>query len=210
MAGKDSTPREQDQADQFFDELHAATFRQVVAYCRRRAATVEDADDAVAEVYVVAWRRLREVRRADVPIAWLYGVARRVLANQHRARSRRLRLIERLTFEWRQKRSVNPADLVASHEGTDTILLALAQLSPIDQDLIRLASLEGLTNAEIGIVLDLRPDRVRDRHYSARKRLEAQLLLLQTSDNPDEVDTSGAETKQGDETGESGGACAQP
>lgn len=208
MGGKDGTPREQDQeADQFFDELHAATFRQVVAYCRRRAATPEDADDAVAEVYVVAWRNLHKVRSADVPIAWLYGVARRVLANQRRARSRSLRLIERLSLERWQKRSVSPADLVASYEGSDAILLALAQLSPMDQELIRLSSLESLSNAEIAIVLDLRPDRVRDRHYSARKRLKQRLSVLQTSDIPDEVDTSRAGTKQGDETGESGGAC---
>ncbi|MDX2343691.1 MAG: sigma-70 family RNA polymerase sigma factor, partial [Acidimicrobiia bacterium] len=162
----------------------------MVAYCRRRAANVEDADDAVAEVYVVAWRRLREVRQADVPIAWLYGVARRVLANQHRSRSRRLRLIERLTLDWRRKRSVNPADLVASYEGADTILHALAQLPPIDQELIRLSAFEGLANTEIGIVLDLRPDRVPDRRYSARKRLERQLNLIETDDVAGEADTS--------------------
>lgn len=211
MTGKDSSQRELGrEAHRFFDDLHAQTFRQVVAYCRRRATTLEDADDAVAEVYVVAWRRLSEVRRTDVPIAWLYGVARRVLANQRRAHSRSLRLIERLTFEGRRKRNVNPVDLVVSREGTDAILLALAQLAPIDQELIRLSALEGLTNAEIGLVLDLRPGRVRDRHYSARKRLETQLSSLKTGDIPDEVDTSTSDTNQGDEPGESGGACARP
>ncbi len=210
MAAKDNTAREASlQADRFFDELHAATFRQVVAYCRRRAATPEDADDAVAEVYVVAWRKLHQVRSADVHIAWLYGVARRVLANQHRARSRRRRLVDRLTTDWRQKRSDNPAELVTSSEGSDAILLALAQLSPIDQELIRLAAFEGLSNSEIGIVLDIRPDRVRDRRYSARKRLEQQLSRLGTDDNPGEADTSISDTSRGDEPGESGGACAQ-
>ena len=161
-------------------------------------------------MYVVAWRKLNEVRTVDTPIAWLYGVARRVLANQRRGRSRRLRLIERLTFETRRKRSINPADLATSREGVDTILVALDTLSPTDQELIRLSTFEELSNPEIGIVLDLRPERVRDRLYSARKRLEVQLNSLQESDIDAEEDTSRSDINQGDDREQSGGACAQP
>ncbi|MFG2049725.1 RNA polymerase sigma factor [Micromonospora sp. NPDC048935] len=55
-----------------------------------------DAADVVAETFLVAWRR-----RQDMPVGgearlWLYGVARRVLANQHRGGVRRQRLGERL------------------------------------------------------------------------------------------------------------------
>ena len=38
-----------------FEALYAATARDVLAYVRRRRSG--DADDLVAEVYAVAWRR---------------------------------------------------------------------------------------------------------------------------------------------------------
>src|SRR5947209_1710216 len=58
----------------------------VYAYARRRG-TAEDAQEVVAETFLVAWRRLDHVP-AD-PLPWLLNVARKVLANRRRS-SRRL------------------------------------------------------------------------------------------------------------------------
>lgn len=44
--------------------------------------TPKDAADAVAETFLVAWRRLPEVPSGEEARPWLYGVARRTLANQ--------------------------------------------------------------------------------------------------------------------------------
>ncbi len=52
------------------------------------------ADDVVAEVFVVCWRRFEDVP-AD-PLPWLLGVARRVLSTQRRGERRRGALRERL------------------------------------------------------------------------------------------------------------------
>ena len=46
----------------------------------------------VAETLMVAWRRRDAVPAGAEAIPWLYGVAWRLLANQRRGRSRRLRL----------------------------------------------------------------------------------------------------------------------
>ena len=54
----------------------------------------EAVGDVVAEVFAVAWRRLDEVD-PDNPRAWLYAVAHRLVANEHRSRLRRRRLEER-------------------------------------------------------------------------------------------------------------------
>ncbi|MBG0567354.1 sigma factor [Actinoplanes aureus] len=61
---------------------HAAA---VLAYARRRVDEAQ-ADEVVAETFVVAWRRLAEVPVAARP--WLFGVARRVSANQRRSERR--------------------------------------------------------------------------------------------------------------------------
>ncbi len=50
----------------------------------------------VAETFLVAWRRSADLPRDDEVRLWLYGVARRVLANHHRSGIRRERLGERL------------------------------------------------------------------------------------------------------------------
>ncbi len=53
---------------------HAGAVR---AYARRRTDSAS-ADDAVSEVFAIAWRRLDDL--PDEPLAWLLGCARRVLA----------------------------------------------------------------------------------------------------------------------------------
>jgi RNA polymerase sigma-70 factor (ECF subfamily) len=69
-----------------FEELYRATYPRVLAYTRSMASR-EDADDAVAETYAIAWRRQRDIPRG-AELGWLIGVARRVLANARRSRRR--------------------------------------------------------------------------------------------------------------------------
>jgi RNA polymerase sigma-70 factor (ECF subfamily) len=76
-----------------FELLYAKHAPAVKAYVLRRAAA-STADDVVAEVFVVCWRRFEEVP-VD-PLPWLLGVARRVLSTQRRGERRRGALHERL------------------------------------------------------------------------------------------------------------------
>jgi len=82
--------RNPQQFEHTFREHHDA----VLAYALRRTGD-DDARDAVAETFLVAWRRFGEAP-GDGQLAWLYGVARRVLANQRRAAGRRTALVDRL------------------------------------------------------------------------------------------------------------------
>src|SRR5689334_4759444 len=88
----------EDQADRF-RRLFAETERDLLAYALRRVDRAEDAADVVAETFLVAWRRLDRVPTGDGARLWLYGVARRQLANQRRGQLRRSRLAERLRAE---------------------------------------------------------------------------------------------------------------
>jgi RNA polymerase sigma-70 factor (ECF subfamily) len=44
-----------------FDELFASYSADIVAYCGWRAASTSDAQDAVADVFLTAWRRLDDL-----------------------------------------------------------------------------------------------------------------------------------------------------
>ena len=78
-------------------ERHASL---VLAYARRRIGA-DEAEDVLAETFLVAWRR-----RDDVPddaLPWLYAVAGNVLRNRTRAQRRRAALSARLATESARK-----------------------------------------------------------------------------------------------------------
>lgn len=83
----------------------------------------------------MAWRRIEEVPKGEGARAWLYGVARKVLANHHRGNRRRQGLDERLAMEIAGLINNNPAA-----EGPDrgVIAAALAALNPNDRELLTL------------------------------------------------------------------------
>jgi RNA polymerase sigma factor (sigma-70 family) len=148
------------------EELFAAHGRAVWAYARRRA-TAADADDAVSETFLVAWRRLDDVPAE--PRAWLLGVARRCLANLSRSETRQSAVRLRLAAQ--------PAP-APSAEGSGAVLSALATLSATDREVLTLLAWDELTPAEVAVVLGCSRAAVYLRLHRARRRLST--LLEQT------------------------------
>jgi len=183
------------EALRLFDEVYENTHPDVSAYCRRRAASVEDANDAVAEVYVVAWRRIDELVAVARPVAWLIAVSRGVLSNQRRSQARQRRLIDRLISR-RPRLSLDPAAVF--NTAIEEAYAVLAALPALDQELIVLATLEGLTYDEISRVLKQRPAVVRTQLYRARKRFKRRLDAKRSREQHQQPDT------QHDERGSEG------
>ncbi len=156
-----------------FELLYATTYRKVLAYARRRTPNLMDADDLVASTFLVAWRRLEEVIAADIPLAWLYGVAYRTLSNQRRTAARAARLSERVRPELPASQPDLAPSVAETSETLDQVLNALATLTQRDQEILRLVAFEELTNPEIASVLGIRSALVRSRLFRARQRLQA-------------------------------------
>lgn len=150
-----------------FRRVYADNFAPLLAYALRRVEQPEDAADVVAETFLVAWRRGPELPPDDEIRLWLYGVARRVLANHHRGGVRRQRLGDRL----RQRltvAAVDPGDEVPERLA---VRAALARLGELDREVLMLTFWEGLAPREAAAVLDLSPATVRARLSRARNRL---------------------------------------
>ncbi|MDX2641994.1 sigma-70 family RNA polymerase sigma factor [Streptomyces sp. PA03-1a] len=151
--------------EQRFTSVYRATYPAVEAYVRRRIHP-DQARDVVAEVFLVAWRRFDEAPAFDV-LPWLYGVARRTLANAHRADQRRAGLLEVL--------AVQPREDVGDHADVVADRLQLAQafdgLSESDQEVLRLALWEELTPKDAARVLGCSSATFQVRLHRARKRL---------------------------------------
>src|SRR3990172_2476946 len=112
-----------------FRAVYDAAYPRLMAYALRRARTRDDAHDVVADTMLIAWRRLDDIPTDERRIAWMYGVARRVLANHYRATDRRDRLTDRLEHQ-------APAD----YPGFDAVPEALDRLRADDREILTLAA----------------------------------------------------------------------
>ena len=150
-----------------FDELFTAYRAKILAYCRTRSHSSVDAEDALAEVFLVAWRRLEDIPEGDAARAWLYATARRVTANRLRSARRSASLLERL-FVWRK--DMESYDFTETDAASELVHEALRRLKPIDREVLLLAEWEGLSSAEIATVTGCSSNSARGRLHRARRR----------------------------------------
>jgi len=146
---------------QRLSDLFAAHSAELLAYARRRGASPADAEDVVAETFVVAWRRLDDLPGAAAR-GWLFGIARRALANQRRGATRRDR-----------HRASLPDEVRATEApvGLDGDLRAvLDTLRPADRELLQLAAWEDLGPAELAATLGISANAAAIRLHRARRR----------------------------------------
>jgi RNA polymerase sigma-70 factor (ECF subfamily) len=162
-----------------FDALVSTNQRQVLAYARRRAPTLADAEDVAAETFIIAWRKFDAV--PEEPLPWLYGVARRVLANHRRGLSRRERLAALLRVD------DVPTPLRAGDSEDGPAFVALASMSPADQEVLRLVAWEELGNGDIAHVLGISSNAVAIRLHRARARFARALELVVASTGTDDL-----------------------
>ena len=165
-----------------FGEVYNRFFRHVYGYCRRRSSP-DRVDDAVADVFLVVWRRIGDVPESDEVLPWLYGIAYKVLSTQWRGRSRVRRLEERLAGV-----GITPVksveDYVITAEESAQVFKAMGRLKPTDREILRLAVWEELPHAQIGAVLGISVGAVKQRAYEARKKLTREYSRLENRRKP--------------------------
>jgi RNA polymerase sigma-70 factor, ECF subfamily len=146
-----------------FEQLYQQHAGGVLAYARRRT-TQETADDVVAEVFLIAWRRIDEV--PVEPLPWLLGVARRVLANQRRGEHRGAALRDRIRRE-----ELSGTRSPVGEEVPSAAVRALWSLGPSDQELLMLIAWDGLTRPQAAEALGISVGTLAVRLHRARRRL---------------------------------------
>jgi RNA polymerase sigma-70 factor (ECF subfamily) len=162
----------QEAEERRFRALFESEARGVLGYALRRVDDREDAADVVAETFSVAWRRIVEVPPDPEARLWLYGVARRILANQRRGSVRRERLADRMREQLRVTAQVSGAP---DDDRALAVGQALAVLPEQDREVLLLANWEGLAPAQIAVVIGVPAATARTRLHRARGRLRAEL-----------------------------------
>lgn len=164
--------------DVVFLDLYGRFHRQIYAYCRRRLPA-DAVDDAVAETFLLAWRKKDQIPPGDQAVLWLYGVAYRVLTHQWRSNFRRRRLAEKVAAFGGIAMSL-PDEIVIAGQEQRQLLSALGALRPNDQEILRLAVWEELSQADIAVALRISVGAVRQRFYEAKKKLAEEYNRLET------------------------------
>lgn len=147
----------------------------VRAYALRRA-DAGLADDVVAEVFLVCWRRFDDVP-VD-PLPWLLGVARNVIGTMRRGELRRHALRGRLA-------DLGAGETAPTIESPDAVLAAaLARLNEEDREMLLLVGWEELSSRQLAAALALHPSTARVRLMRARRRLRSELARADEATEP--------------------------
>lgn len=164
------------------DAVYQSHFTAIRAYCMRRLPT-DEANDAVAEVFLAAWRRIEELPTGVGELPYLYGIARNKVATSRRSTGRRTRLARKANA-LAPDSPAGPEAIVMARAETDAVDAALAQLRPDDREIIRLRAWEELTGPQIAEVLGISTAAAHKRLSRALDRLAAQLQRTEKRNRP--------------------------
>lgn len=159
--------------DARFNQLFIRHRDAVWAYCYRRLRP-DEVPDAVAEVFLVMWRKLNGVPGGDQTLPWLYGVARNVTRNFHRSTMRRMRLHRRLE-SLRDVDQTTPEVHVVGLAGDRKLMEAVSSLGPLETELLRLRTWEELSLKEIAQATGMSERAVESRLARIRHKLSVKL-----------------------------------
>jgi RNA polymerase sigma factor (sigma-70 family) len=143
-----------------FERLYGEFAPDVQAYVLRRVGP-ESVGDVVADVFLVAWRRLDDLPSSPRP--WLLGVARKTVANHLRSARRRTALVDRLR--------VTASGSAVDAARAEPVWAALASLGERDREALMLVAWDGLSREEAAAVLGCSSGTFRVRFHRARAKL---------------------------------------
>lgn len=161
-------------------------FEPVARYCLRRLPE-HQAQDAVSEVFLTAWRRLGDMPSGDESLPWLYGVAKNVVRNIDRSSRRSLRLTAKVKAQPNYPEPSPEVQLVRN-EKDEALVAALQTLNPPDQEVLRLRAYEGLSMKQIAVAVGCSEE-------AAKKRVSRALGRLRKAAAIDKPVPSGAKPR---------------
>lgn len=150
-----------------FEELWESYARQISAYASRHVGP-EAAQEIVAETFLVAWRRLKDV--PDDALPWLIVVARNTISVARRSERRAHALESALA-----RLSASAAAVAAGPEVVvverEAMLRGIAALTEVEREALLLTSWDGLAAAQAAMVAGCSTTAFHVRLHRARRRL---------------------------------------
>jgi RNA polymerase sigma factor (sigma-70 family) len=157
---------------EFFSQQYTAYLPRVLNYVRLRVNDEALAQDLTAQAFERALSRLHTLRDEGAFGAWLFRIARNVVAGHYRRHKREFSL-ESVVDQPATAPSVE-SEIVQSEE-LHALREVLSTLSDREQEIIRLRFIAGLTNRAIGKAMGLREGNVAVILYRALRKVRTRL-----------------------------------
>jgi RNA polymerase sigma-70 factor (ECF subfamily) len=137
-----------------FGVLYERYVEKIYKYIYYRTGNHQDAEDLAAAVFFRAMGHIADYTDRGVPFqAWLYRIAHNLVANWHRDRGRR-KIIPLEEFVSSGLHFDAPDSAAEDKEERAQLLKAIERLPDERQQLLYLKFVSGLSNAEVGEILD--------------------------------------------------------
>jgi RNA polymerase sigma factor (sigma-70 family) len=158
-----------------FAAFYQAHFDTVLGFVSRRVTDAHLAADLTADVFLAALQAASAYRGDGPPAAWLLGIARRVVASEHRRAATDHAAQQRISG----RRLLEATDVEALEERIDAERKARAmyhlvqQLPAGQRAVVELVAVDGLSLHDAAAVLGIRPTTARVRWLRARRALRS-------------------------------------
>ena len=176
-----------------FEAFYREHVEDLQRFVARRVGDRERAADLTAEIFLAAIGSAHRYRqRSGTPKAWLYGIARTLVANDHRRRDRERAREER----FRGSALLDEEDAARMDARIDAaaqsrrLYPAMDLLSEGERAVMELVAIDDLKVAEAAAAAGVRPVTARVRLHRARRKLRAELEAASTESTANEVDES--------------------
>jgi len=159
-----------------FGLLYERYVNKIYNYIYYRTGNVNEAEDLTSKVFQRAYRHITSYNPRGVPFsAWLYRIAHNLVANWYRDRSRK----KEVTLEDYLPSSFHydfPESALEQSQESEKMMKAIRRLPPERQQLIILKYVEGMSNADIGIIMRKSEGAIKSLYHrtleSLRKEIE--------------------------------------
>jgi RNA polymerase sigma-70 factor (ECF subfamily) len=176
-----------------FEVFYREHVEEMQRFVASRIGDRERAADLTAEIFLAAIDSAHRYRpRSGTPKAWLYGIARVLVANDRRRRGRERAREER----FRGSALLDEEDAARMDARIDAaaqsrrLYAAMDLLSEDERAVMELVAIDELTVAEAAAAAGVRPVTARVRLHRARRKLRAELEVASTESTANEVDQS--------------------
>jgi RNA polymerase sigma-70 factor (ECF subfamily) len=171
VLGATTLPRPQKQQDRL-RELVASHFNFVWRNLRRVGNSPADSDEIVQEAFLVASRKLDEMR-AGCERAFLLAIAMNIASTRRRSYSREVLRIDRSTESLSPEPLLDPEQAIEQRQARRELDAVLSEMNLELRTVFVLYELEELSTREIAELLDLKEGTVASRLRRAREEFRA-------------------------------------
>ena len=164
-----------------FGQLYEQYVDRIYSYVYYRMGDSAEAEDLTAKIFMRAMKHIPTYTDQGVPFsAWLYRIARNLVANWHRDRQRRRTIALDDIAHWHVG-GESPEFIAQWQEERETLLIALRQLPADRQELLILKFVDRLSNAEIGDIMGRSEGAIKSLYHRTLLALREELTQVPLS-----------------------------